>query len=152
MQQGDHDLGAADKPEAERPRRKLLPAGRCRWHPADRPGQIAADVAANGNFVALRAYGPVPRDHMLAREEVFGPVLALMVFRDEADAIDPANQTDYGLVAGVWSRDGSRAIRVARQIKGRAGLCQRLWRGARIELPFGGMKKSGHGREKGFDA
>ena len=71
---------------------------------------------------------------------------------DEADAIALANDTDYGLVAGVWSRDGSRAIRVARQIMVGQVFVNAYGAGGGIELPFGGMKKSGHGREKGFDA
>ncbi|MDP5306463.1 aldehyde dehydrogenase family protein [Paracoccus spongiarum] len=115
-------------------------------------GRIAANAPAGGNFIAPRAYGPVPRDHQLAREEVFGPVLSLMTFADEADAIGLANDTDYGLVAGVWSRDGSRAIRVARQIMVGQVFVNAYGAGGGIELPFGGMKKSGHGREKGFDA
>lgn len=115
-------------------------------------GQIAADVPAGGFFVAPRAYGPVPPDHPLAREEVFGPILSLMVFRDEAEAVALANDTDYGLVAGVWSQDGSRAIRVARQIRAGQVFVNAYGAGGGIELPFGGMKKSGHGREKGFAA
>ena len=92
------------------------------------------------------------RDHPLAQQEVFGPILSLMTFSDEADAIALANDTDYGLVAGVWSRDGSRAIRVARQIMVGQVFVNAYGAGGGIELPFGGMKKSGHGREKGFDA
>lgn len=115
-------------------------------------GRIAANAAADGYFVAPRAYGPVPPDHPLAREEVFGPILSLMVFRDEAEAVALANDTDYGLVAGVWSADGSRAVRVARQIVAGQVFVNAYGAGGGIELPFGGMKKSGHGREKGFAA
>lgn len=115
-------------------------------------GHIDPASPGTGNFIAPRAYGPVPRDHMLARQEVFGPVLSLMTFTDEADAVALANDTEYGLVAGIWSRDGSRAIRVARQIMVGQVFVNAYGAGGGIELPFGGMKKSGHGREKGFDA
>ncbi|MBK4215527.1 aldehyde dehydrogenase family protein [Paracoccus caeni] len=115
-------------------------------------GRIDPAASPDGHFVAPRAYGPVPRDHALAQQEVFGPVLSLMTFTDEADAIALANATDYGLVAGVWSQNGSRAIRVARQIKVGQVFVNAYGAGGGIELPFGGMKKSGHGREKGFDA
>jgi aldehyde dehydrogenase (NAD+) len=83
---------------------------------------------------------------------VFGPVLALMPFDDEADAIRLANATPYGLVGGVWSGDGSRAMRVAKKIKAGQLFINGYGAGGGIELPFGGMKKSGHGREKGFEA
>lgn len=114
-------------------------------------GQIEASASA-GYFIAPRAYGPVPRDHALARQEVFGPILSVMTFKDEADAIALANDSEYGLVAGVWSRDGSRAIRVARQIIVGQVFVNAYGAGGGVELPFGGMKKSGHGREKGFEA
>jgi aldehyde dehydrogenase (NAD+) len=109
-------------------------------------------VPEGGYFVPPRIYGPVPRGNELAREEVFGPVLSILPFEDEADAIKLANGTDYGLIAGVWSKDGSRAIRVARQVRAGQVYVNAYGAGGGIELPFGGMKKSGHGREKGFEA
>ncbi len=115
-------------------------------------GRVHADAPEGGFYVAPRLYGPVPADHPLARQEVFGPVLSLMTFEDEAEAVRLANATDYGLVAGVWSRDGARAIRVARAMKVGQVFVNGYGAGGGIELPFGGMKKSGHGREKGFDA
>lgn len=115
-------------------------------------GSIDTLAAKDGYYIAPRAYGPVPRDHALARQEVFGPVLSLMTFSDEADAVALANDTEYGLVAGIWSRDGSKAIRVARQMMVGQIYINSYGAGGGIELPFGGMKKSGHGREKGFDA
>jgi aldehyde dehydrogenase (NAD+) len=101
--------------------------------------------------VRPRLYGPVDPHHELAREEVFGPVLALTPFEDEAEAVRLANGTDYGLVAGVWSRDGARALRVARRIRAGQVFVNAYGAGGGIELPFGGMGKSGHGREKGFE-
>jgi aldehyde dehydrogenase (NAD+) len=115
-------------------------------------GQIAKGVPEGGYFVAPRIYGPVPRANELAREEVFGPVLSILPFDDEADAVKLANGTDFGLIAGVWSKDGSRALRVARQVRAGQVYINAYGAGGGIELPFGGMKKSGHGREKGFEA
>ncbi|NPU67214.1 aldehyde dehydrogenase family protein [Bradyrhizobium sp. 83012] len=115
-------------------------------------GRIAEGVPGEGFYVAPALYQHVARDSELAREEVFGPVLAAMPFDDEADAIRLANDTEFGLVAGVWSGDGSRAMRVARKVKVGQMFVNGYGAGGGIELPFGGMKKSGHGREKGFEA
>ena len=115
-------------------------------------GQVAAGVPAGGFFVAPRVYGPVPRSNELATQEVFGPVLSVLAFEDEADAVRLANGTDYGLMAAVWSHDGNRALRVSRGIKAGQVYINAFGAGGGIELPFGGMKKSGHGREKGFAA
>ena len=115
-------------------------------------GRIAEGVPAAGNFVPPRVYGPTPREHELACKEVFGPVLAVLTFEDEADAVRLANATDYGLMAAVWSNDAKRALRVARGIRAGQVYVNAFGAGGGIELPFGGMKKSGHGREKGFAA
>ncbi len=115
-------------------------------------GSVANGVPTDGFFVPPIVYGHVPRDHALACEEVFGPVLAMMPFDDEADAVRLANGTPYGLVGGVWSHDGARAMRVARKIRAGQVFINGYGAGGGIELPFGGMKKSGHGREKGFEA
>ncbi|MBK5927970.1 aldehyde dehydrogenase family protein [Rhodobaculum claviforme] len=115
-------------------------------------GTIHPDAPDAGFYVAPRLYGPVPADHPLAQEEVFGPVLSILTFADEAEAVRLANATDYGLVAGVWSGDGARALRVARAMRVGQVFVNGYGAGGGIELPFGGMKKSGHGREKGFDA
>src|SRR5690606_3517942 len=103
-------------------------------------------------FVAPRMYGPVPRDNRLAHEAVLGPVLSVLTFADEADAAALADATQYGLVAGVWRRARARALRVAREVRAGPGCGNAYGAGGGIELPFGGMKKSGHGREKGFEA
>jgi aldehyde dehydrogenase (NAD+) len=115
-------------------------------------GQIAAGTPEKGFFVTPKLYGPVPRSNRLANEEVFGPVLSVMPFEEEADAVALANATPYGLVAGVWTRDGSRAMRVGRKMQAGQVFINCYGAGGGIELPFGGMKKSGHGREKGFEA
>jgi aldehyde dehydrogenase (NAD+) len=115
-------------------------------------GQVAAGVPAGGYYVAPTLFGPVPRDHELACDEVFGPVLSIMPFDDEDDAIRLANATDYGLISGVWTRDGGRQTRVARAMKCGQVYINTYGAGGGVELPFGGVKKSGHGREKGFMA
>ena len=115
-------------------------------------GQIAPGVPERGFYVRPTIYHEVDRGSEIAREEVFGPVLAAMPFDDEADAVRLANGTEYGLVAGVWSGDGARALRVARKVRVGQVFVNGYGAGGGIELPFGGMKKSGHGREKGFEA
>lgn len=115
-------------------------------------GTIAEGTASGGCFVVPTLLGPVPADHELAREEVFGPVLALMPFADEADAVRMANDSDYGLMAAVWTENGGRQIRVARSIRCGQVYVNGFGAGGAIELPFGGVGKSGHGREKGFVA
>ncbi len=115
-------------------------------------GRIADGVPAGGYYVAPVLFGPVPRENRLACEEVFGPVLSAIPFEDEADAVRLANSTDYGLVAGIWTRDGGRQMRVAKKMRCGQVFVNGYGAGGGIELPFGGVKKSGHGREKGFEA
>jgi aldehyde dehydrogenase (NAD+) len=102
--------------------------------------------------VAPTLLAPVSAAQRLAQEEVFGPVQVVIPFDDEAEAIRVANGTAYGLVAGVWTKDGSRALRVARALKCGQVFVNNYGAGGGIELPFGGVKSSGHGREKGFEA
>jgi len=75
-----------------------------------------------------------------------------MSFTDEADAVRLANATEYGLVAGVWTESGSRAMRMARAVKSGQVFINNYGAGGGVELPFGGVKSSGYGREKGFEA
>src|SRR5262249_21009187 len=82
----------------------------------------------------------------------FGPVQALIAFDDEADALRIANGTAFGLVAGVWTRDGGWQLRMARALHCGQVFVNNYGAGGGIELPFGGVKLSGHGREKGFEA
>ncbi|MCO4880098.1 aldehyde dehydrogenase family protein [Paraburkholderia caribensis] len=113
-------------------------------------GTVAKDAPSGGYFVAPVLFGNVPRAHQLACNEVFGPVLSAMTFSDESDAIALANATEFGLAAGVWTENGSRQARLARKIIAGQIFINCYGAGGGVELPFGGMKKSGHGREKGF--
>ena len=113
-------------------------------------GRLANDLPGGGFYVTPTLFGPVPRGNALACDEVFGPVLSVLPFEDEADAIKLANATDYGLVAAVWTRDGGRQTRMAKAIRSGQVFINTYGAGGGVELPFGGMKKSGHGREKGF--
>jgi aldehyde dehydrogenase (NAD+) len=115
-------------------------------------GRIAEDAPAGGFYVAPTLLRDVPPQSRLACDEVFGPVLAAMPFDDEAHAIRLANGTGYGLVAGVWTRDGARQLRMARALESGQVFVNNYGAGGGVELPFGGVKHSGHGREKGFEA
>jgi aldehyde dehydrogenase (NAD+) len=115
-------------------------------------GKIADGAPEGGYYVAPALFGPVPEDSEMGREEVFGPVLSVLPFKDEDDAVRLANDTDYGLVAGVWTSDAGRLMRVGKRVKCGQIFLNGYGAGGGIELPFGGVKKSGHGREKGFEA
>ena len=111
-------------------------------------GRSADGLPAGGYYVAPRLYGPVPEHHPLAQHEVFGPVLALLPFEDEADAIRIANDTVYGLSGSIWTRDGARALRVARALE-TGNISVNSNSSVRVTTPFGGFKQSGIGRELG---
>lgn len=115
-------------------------------------GRIVEDAPEGGHYVRPTLIGEVPPDNRLAQDEVFGPVLAAIRFRDEEHAVEIANGTAYGLVAGVWTRDGGRQMRMARRIRAGQVFINNYGAGGGVELPFGGVKHSGFGREKGFEA
>ena len=115
-------------------------------------GRIASDAPSGGYYVAPTLLRDVPVDARLACDEVFGPVLAAMPFDDEPHAVALANATDFGLVAAVWTRDGARQLRMARAVQSGQVFVNSYGAGGGVELPFGGVKHSGYGREKGFEA
>ena len=104
-------------------------------------------VPPGGYYVRPTVFGKVRNDMTIAQEEIFGPVLSIIPYRDEEDAVRIANDTIYGLAGAVWSKDEARAQRVARRI--RAGQVDVNGGAFNMNAPFGGFKQSGHGREAG---
>lgn len=115
-------------------------------------GEVVPEAPESGFYQAPTLLRDVPPAHRLAQEEVFGPVLAALPFHDEEEAVALANGTAYGLVAGLWTRDGARQMRLARRVRAGQVFVNNYGAGGGVELPFGGSGLSGHGREKGFEA
>ncbi|MBT3141233.1 aldehyde dehydrogenase [Phaeobacter gallaeciensis] len=115
-------------------------------------GVIVDYAPKSGAYVRPTLFADVPADHPLAQQEIFGPVQVLIPFDTEADAVRIANSTEFGLVASIWTRDGARQMRLAKQLRSGQVFINNYGAGGGVELPFGGVGKSGHGREKGFEA
>ncbi|HQR75293.1 MAG TPA: aldehyde dehydrogenase family protein [Burkholderiaceae bacterium] len=115
-------------------------------------GQVVEEAPQTGYYQAPTLLRDVPPTHRLAQEEVFGPVLAALPFDTEQEALRIANGTPFGLVAGVWTQDGARQLRLARKLRCGQVFINNYGAGGGVELPFGGVKSSGYGREKGFEA
>ena len=115
-------------------------------------GRVVDAAPQSGYYQAPTLLRDVPSTHRLAQEEIFGPVLAAMRFNGEDEALRLANGTMFGLVAGLWTRDGGRQLRMARRLRCGQVFVNNYGAGGGIELPFGGVKSSGYGREKGFEA
>lgn len=115
-------------------------------------GMVDEMAPESGFYQAPLLLGCGDPKSRLFQEEIFGPVLLITPFEEEHDAIELANATRYGLVAGVWTRDGSKALRCARAVHSGQVFINNYGAGGGVELPFGGVKSSGHGREKGFEA
>ena len=110
-------------------------------------GAEAPEGLDKGFFVRPTVFSNVTRDMTIAQEEIFGPVLSILPYDTEEEAIEIANDTIYGLAGGVWSGDQERAKKVARQM--RTGQVEVNGGGFNLMAPFGGFKQSGHGRELG---
>ena len=104
----------------------------------------------NGYYVEPTVFTDVSNDMRIAREEIFGPVVAVMPFKNETDLIEKANDSIYGLAAGIWTQDIDRALRFARDVD--AGtVWVNTYRSASFMSPFGGFKQSGYGKHNGFE-
>lgn len=115
-------------------------------------GQIVADAPKGGAYLAPTLFADAAPSHPLAQDEIFGPVQIVIPFKDEAEAIEIANGTKYGLVASCWTKDGARQMRMAKALRAGQVFLNNYGAGGGVELPFGGRGLSGHGREKGFEA
>jgi aldehyde dehydrogenase (NAD+) len=115
-------------------------------------GRIVEDAPEGGHYVAPTLVSGVGPDHSLSQDEIFGPVQVIIPFRDEDHAVEIANGTAYGLVASVWSKDGGRCMRMAKKLRAGQVFINNYGAAGGVELPFGGVGHSGHGREKGFEA
>ncbi|QLP97518.1 MAG: aldehyde dehydrogenase family protein [Rhodoblastus sp.] len=148
----DRDMGAMINPKQRDRVNGFIDRARAEGLAVMAQGTVASDAPASGFYVRPTMFGPVDPSRALANQEVFGPVLAATPFEDEEEAVRLANGTPYGLVAGVWTGDARRSMRVARAMRCGQVFVNGYGAGGGIELPFGGVKKSGHGREKGFEA
>lgn len=106
----------------------------------------------DGLYIEPTIIDGVDKDSRLAQEEIFGPVLTLFTFEDTEEALELANSTDYGLVTGIWTKDIDRAHYLASRIDSGQVFINNYGAGGGIQMPFGGYKKSGFGREKGWIA
>lgn len=113
---------------------------------ADQPEGLASEIRG-GYFVKPTIFGKVKNSMTIAQEEIFGPVLSIIPYKDEEEAVRIANDSPYGLAGAVWSADDARAQKVARRI--RAGQVDVNGGAFNMSAPFGGFKQSGHGREAG---
>ncbi|WP_035321227.1 aldehyde dehydrogenase family protein [Brevibacterium sp. VCM10] len=116
-----------------------------------RPDGLADDLAA-GAFITPTIVDSVDPQSRIAQEEVFGPVVVTLPFADDDEAVALANGTDYGLVTALWTQNISRAHRLAAEVDAGQIFVNTYGAGGGVELPFGGFKKSGYGREKSIEA
>lgn len=114
--------------------------------------QMTVEGFENGFYIEPTIVDGVSPHSRIAQEEVFGPVLTVFTFKDTEEALELANSTDYGLVAGVWTKDINRAHYLASRIDSGQVFINNYGAGGGVQMPFGGYKKSGFGREKGWAA
>ena len=115
-----------------------------------RPRAPAGETYDKGAFYLPTILAGVDNSATICREEVFGPVLVVLPFEDEADVIAQGNDSDYGLASGIWTRDFPRAWRIGRALR-TGTVWINTYKQFSISTPFGGEKESGVGREKGRD-
>jgi aldehyde dehydrogenase (NAD+) len=148
----DLDLGPLISAEQLARVRGLVDAARHDGVPIVAVGRIVDDAPVGGHYFAPVLFAPVRPEHPLAQQEIFGPVQVVIPFDDEDDAVRIANGTPYGLVAGVWTRDAGRQHRLVRRLRAGQVFLNDYGAAGGVELPFGGVGASGHGREKGMEA
>ena len=148
----DLDLGALISARQRDRVAAMVAAAEAAGIPVLARGSVSDDAPSDGYYFAPVLFGDAPADAAIAQEEIFGPVLSLFPFDSEEEAVSLANATDYGLVAGIWTLDGARQHRVAKRVRAGQVFVNAYGAGGGVELPFGGFKRSGHGREKGFEA
>ena len=148
----DLNCGPLISPEQKKRVEKYLNQAKADGLNISAEGKIMEDTPAEGNYVKPMLIRDVPPEHAVAQEELFGPILAAMQFSSEEEAVKLANGTPFGLVSGIWTNDGARQFRVAKRLKSGQVFINNYGAGGGVELPFGGVKLSGHGREKGFEA
>lgn len=115
-------------------------------------GGKVPDGAGDGAYYLPTIISDVKADSEIFQQEVFGPVIVTRTFADEAEAVELANATDYALMAAVWTRDVSRAHKIASRVRSGQVYVNSFGAGGGVEYPFGGFGKSGYGREKGYEA
>jgi acyl-CoA reductase-like NAD-dependent aldehyde dehydrogenase len=113
--------------------------------------RITSARLANGNFVEPTVFANVAPQMRIAQEEIFGPVLSIIAFKDAEEAVRIANGTKYGLTASVWTRDLGRAVRFIRSLHAGQVYVNTYGSSGMIGAPFGGYKESGFGRTDGAD-
>ena len=131
---------------------KFIDSGRESGLKVAAEGTVTENAPSGGHYVRPTLFVDVDPDHELAQQEIFGPVVVVIPFDTEEQALRIANGAQYGLVAGLWTRDGARQMRLARQLRAGQVFINNYGAGGGVELPFGGVGRSGHGREKGFEA
>ncbi|MCG8371155.1 MAG: aldehyde dehydrogenase family protein [Proteobacteria bacterium] len=148
----DTDMGPVISPEQQRRILGYIASGKSEGATLRLGGGVPQGAAfENGYWVEPTIFSDVTNDMTIAREEIFGPVLCVMRYESEEEAIAIANDTEYGLSAGVWSRDIERAMEIANRLE--AGTVWiNDWHMVNCQYPFGGYKQSGLGRELGPDA
>jgi (Z)-2-((N-methylformamido)methylene)-5-hydroxybutyrolactone dehydrogenase len=150
MDPGTHMGPVANRPQLSRIE-EMVAAGHDSGARLVAGDEAVRDDLRGGLFVRPTVFADVDPESRIAQEEIFGPVLAILPFDDEDEAVRIANSTQYGLAAGVWTRDLARAHRMARRLV--AGtVWVNTYRASEAQAPFGGMRRSGHGRERGAEA